>query len=142
VPGLVRWLGSGSCQAGFVGKDDGLKTVAQVELGQYPADVDLHGARGQVQAGGDLGIGQADGDESEDVLLTAGEGSADLLGWPAAGLLGGLGGELPDEAPGGAGRLQASAGGTDHPLAAGRRYLRALLPDETADFQPSDVEPG
>ena len=31
-------------QPGFVGEDDGLDAVAQAELGEYPADVDLHSA--------------------------------------------------------------------------------------------------
>ena len=53
--------------------------VAQDELGQDPADVDLHGALGDVQAGCDFAVGHACGDESEDVLLAASEGAAYLL---------------------------------------------------------------
>ncbi len=38
-------------QAGFVGEHDGLDADAQAELGQDPADVNLHWALGQEQAG-------------------------------------------------------------------------------------------
>jgi hypothetical protein len=68
--------------------------ITQTELGEYPPDVDLHGARGQVQAGGDFAIGPARGDEGEDVLFAAGEGAAYLLGARTAGLLGLLRGEF------------------------------------------------
>jgi hypothetical protein len=72
-------------QRGLVGQDNRLDAVAQSELGHYPADVDLDGARGQVQAAGDLAVGQARGDEGEDVLLAAGQREADLLGAPVVG---------------------------------------------------------
>ena len=45
---LAAWLD----EAGLVGQHDGLDAVAEVELGQYPPDVDLDGALGQVQLGG------------------------------------------------------------------------------------------
>src|SRR5580700_11412014 len=76
--GLVGRGGAWGDQAGFVGEDDGLDAVAEAELGQDAADVDLHGALGQEQAGGDLAVGHAGGDAGEDVLLAVGEGLADL----------------------------------------------------------------
>ena len=36
----------GGYQLGFVGEYDGLDAVTQAELGEYPADVDLHYAFG------------------------------------------------------------------------------------------------
>src|SRR5260221_865248 len=48
---------AGRDQAGLVGQHDGLDTVAEVELGQDPADMDRDGAFGQVQLGGDLADG-------------------------------------------------------------------------------------
>jgi hypothetical protein len=78
-------------QCGFVGEHDGLDPITQTEFGDYPADVDLHGACGQVQTGGDFAIGHAHGDEGEDVLLAAGEGVTYLLGARAAGWPGLLG---------------------------------------------------
>ena len=45
---------AGRDQRGLVGEHDGLNAVAQAELGQDPADVDLDGPGGQVQPGGGL----------------------------------------------------------------------------------------
>lgn len=39
----------GDYQSRFVGEYDGLDAIRQAELGEYPADMDLHGAPGQVQ---------------------------------------------------------------------------------------------
>ena len=55
------WLGpsagvSGGYQPGFAGEHDGLDPVAQAELGQDPADMNLHCALGQEQAGRDLAV--------------------------------------------------------------------------------------
>ena len=50
-------------QAGLVGEDHRLDPVAQAELGQDPADMRLHGGLGDEQPAGDLGVGQAAGDE-------------------------------------------------------------------------------
>jgi AcrR family transcriptional regulator len=49
-------LAAGSDEAGFVGQHDGLDAVAEAEFGQYPPDMDLDGAFGQVQLGGDLTV--------------------------------------------------------------------------------------
>jgi hypothetical protein len=87
-PRLIGRLRARSYQRGFVGKDHGLDAIAQAELGQHLADVDLHRAHGQVQAIGDFAVGHARGDEGEDVLLAAGQRAADLLGALAVGGLG------------------------------------------------------
>jgi hypothetical protein len=76
VPERHRRTGSavaGGYQAGLVGEDDGLGAVAQGELGEYPADVGLHGLLGDDEGVGDLGVGQAPGDEFEDLGLARGE---------------------------------------------------------------------
>src|SRR5271155_4754931 len=112
-PWLIGRLRPRSYQRGFVGKDHGLDAIAQAELGQYPADVDLHRARGQVQAVGDFAVGHARGDEGEDVLLAAGQRAADLLGALAVsglGLAGMLGSELADETLRGARRENGVTG--------------------------------
>ncbi len=44
VAGSVRRKGAGGYQPGFIGEDHGLDPVAQPELGEYPADMNLHGA--------------------------------------------------------------------------------------------------
>ena len=59
LPGLAAW----SDQASFVGEDDGLDPVPQSQLGQQAVHVRLDRSFRQVQAGGDLGVGQALGDE-------------------------------------------------------------------------------
>jgi hypothetical protein len=64
----------GGYQPGFAGEHDGLDPVAQAELGQHPADMNLHCALGQEQAGRDHAVGHARGDAAEDVLLAAGQG--------------------------------------------------------------------
>ncbi len=57
--GPVPWLD----QAGLVGQDDGLHAVAQAQLAQQAVNVGLDCCLGQVKARGDLGVGQAFGDE-------------------------------------------------------------------------------
>ena len=64
----------GGYQPGFVGEHDGLDPVAQAELGQHPADMNLHCALGQEQAGRNLAVGHARGYTGEDRLLAAGQG--------------------------------------------------------------------
>ncbi len=105
-------VGAGGYQPGFVSEHDGLDAITQAELGEYPADMDLHCAGRQVQSGCDLAVGQARGDAGEDVLLAAGQGLPDLGGELAAGWLGLLGGgELTDEALGGLQREDRVSGG-------------------------------
>src|SRR5580698_2747020 len=113
--GAVRRERRGGYQPGLVGQHHGLDAVAQAQFGENPANVDLHGALGKVQAGRDLAVGHACGDAGQDVLLAAGEGVAYLGGAVPAerlGLLGAAGGgELPDQALGGARREYGVAGG-------------------------------
>jgi hypothetical protein len=74
LAGFLGCDGPGSYQPGFVREHDGLDAVAQAELGQDPADVNLHCALGQEQAGRDLDVGHASRDAGEDVLLAVGQG--------------------------------------------------------------------
>jgi hypothetical protein len=54
-------VGRGFSQAGFVGVDDGLGTVAEAELAIGVGQVSLDGGLGQVQARGDLAGGEPRG---------------------------------------------------------------------------------
>jgi hypothetical protein len=56
---------AGADEAGFVGDDDELCAVTCVELRQQAADVGLRGGMADVEAFGDLGVGQAAGDEGQ-----------------------------------------------------------------------------
>src|SRR5262249_22275787 len=66
---LAAWLD----EAGFVGQPDGLEAVAEVELGQYPPDMDLDGSLGQVHLAGDFAVGQPGGEPGEDGPFPVGE---------------------------------------------------------------------
>src|SRR5262249_48647750 len=66
---LAAWLD----EAGLVGQHDGLDAVAEVELGQYPPDMELDGSLGQVHLTGDLAVGQPGGEPGEDGLFPVGE---------------------------------------------------------------------
>src|SRR5262249_36928679 len=93
---VAAWLE----EAGLVGQHDGLDAVAEVELGQYPPDVDLDCSRGQVHLVGDLAVGEPGGEPGEDGLFPVGELAEQGIG---VGLLAGAGeqgGELVDEPPG------------------------------------------
>src|ERR1700733_954251 len=122
---------SGDYECGFVGEYHGLNAIAQAELGEYPADVDLHGALGQVQAGRDFAVGHARGDMGEDVLLTAGESLPDLVGTTAAGRLWLPTGELADEAAGG-GRGEDRVAGGDSADRVGQVIRLRVFEQETA----------
>src|SRR5262245_61270328 len=54
-------------------EDDRCRTVADVELAEDAAHVGLHGRLGDVEAGGDLGVGRAAGDQAQHVALAIGE---------------------------------------------------------------------
>jgi hypothetical protein len=71
-------------QAGLIGEHHRLDPVAELELGQQVGDVALDGGVADEQLGGDLGIGQAPGDELEDLLLAVGE-PGDRLGGAGRG---------------------------------------------------------
>ena len=64
---------AGSDDAGFVGEDDGLYPVAEVEFGEDAGDVAFHGGVAEVEVGCDLGIGEAAGEEPEDVEFALAE---------------------------------------------------------------------
>ena len=99
---LRVWCGvgrvwSGGDESGFVGGDDGLGAVAEPELVEDVADVGLDGFLGDDEAVGDLGVGQALGDELEDFGFAWGEVFERGLG------LGGCGwapGEIADQSSG------------------------------------------
>jgi hypothetical protein len=58
---VVQWLAARCDQAGFIGQHDGLDSVAQAQLGEYPSDMDFYGSFGQLQFGGDLAVGSPGG---------------------------------------------------------------------------------
>ena len=68
---LWRRAGLGVEQAGLVRGDDELNPVSSAEFGQQPGNVGLGGARGDVQGGGDLGVGHAQPEATR--LITAGD---------------------------------------------------------------------
>lgn len=55
-PTNLASLRAGPDQSTFVGEDDDLDAVAQIEFGEDAGDVGLDGARGYVERGGDLGV--------------------------------------------------------------------------------------
>ena len=56
------WLPCRPDQPGLVREHHRLYAVAQVELGEDPPDVGLHGGLGDHEPVGDLGVGQVSGD--------------------------------------------------------------------------------
>src|SRR6266540_4505954 len=84
-------------EAGFVGEDDGLDAVSEVELAEDAGDVGFDGCFADEQGCGDLVVGLAFGDQLEHLELAVGQlvelGGGGLPGWGAAG-------ELFDQAAG------------------------------------------
>src|ERR1700730_13976550 len=64
----------GCDQPGFIRLYDGLHPVAEVELGEDMADVDLDRALGQEKLGSDLAVGPAPREQPEHVAFPVGEG--------------------------------------------------------------------
>jgi hypothetical protein len=56
-------------EAGFVGKDDGLGAVVEVEFGVDSGGVGLDGGVADVEVVGDVGVREAAGDEAQDFEL-------------------------------------------------------------------------
>src|ERR1700733_7143191 len=98
-PLLARGLASWCDEAGFVGQHDGLDTVAEAELGQYPPDVDLDRAFGQVQPGGDLAVGSPGGELGENGSFPVGELAEHRVAVLLLARVGEQPGELVDEPP-------------------------------------------
>ena len=74
-------------QAALVGGHHDLGAVAEVELGEDPADVGLDRLLRQHQRVGDLAVGQAAGDQLGDLQLARGQ-AGELIGtWPVAAWL-------------------------------------------------------
>jgi hypothetical protein len=67
-PGLA-----GSNESAFVGEHDGLDAVAEVEFGEDPVDVRLHGGLGGDEVPGDLGVGESVRDQAQDFRFAFGE---------------------------------------------------------------------
>src|SRR6476661_10507796 len=57
--------GAGLHEARLVGEDDGLRAVAEVELGEQPGDVGLYGRVPDHEAVGDLGVRQSGGQQAQ-----------------------------------------------------------------------------
>ena len=56
-------------EAGFVGEDDGLGAVVEVELGEDACDVGLDGGVADDELAGDVGVGEAARDEPQHLEL-------------------------------------------------------------------------
>src|ERR1022692_3999892 len=67
------WFAAGGDEAGFVGDDGELGSVSGVEFHHGPVDVCLGGGWADGQAFSDVVVGQAGGDEGEDLPLAGGE---------------------------------------------------------------------
>ena len=59
-------------EAGVVGGDDELGAVARAQLREQAADVGLGRGQADVQVGCDLGVGQAEPDQGQDLALPFG----------------------------------------------------------------------
>ena len=100
-PGPGRAFGAGGSalgrrggdQAGLVGEHHRLGAVAQAELGEHPRHVRLHRVLAHHQAAGDLGVGQAAGDQPSTSVSRGVSRLRRRPGGPA------LAGELPDQPP-------------------------------------------
>src|SRR5688572_8663195 len=66
----VSW---GTAQAGGAGLGCGLGSGGDLEFGEDGGDVVADGLRSQAQAGADRGVGQAGGQEVEDLVFAGGE---------------------------------------------------------------------
>jgi hypothetical protein len=60
----------------FVGADDDLDAVAQLQLAEQAADVGLYGSLGEYELGGDLSVGQASGDLDKNLAFPGPAGAA------------------------------------------------------------------
>ena len=99
-------------QSRLEGEDDGLHPVAQPELGQQPAHVGLDGRLGDVEALGDLGVGEAVGDGEQDLALALGQaGQRRVLGRPDAAIRSAAGPAVADRSGSGVGVLLEQAPG-------------------------------
>lgn len=62
-------VGAGNHQAGLVGEDDGLHSVPDMEFVQYATDVGLDRLGADDEPGGHFHVGEAFGDEAENLGL-------------------------------------------------------------------------
>ena len=118
----------GADQAGVVGGDDQLGAIARLQLHEQAADVGLGGGQADVQVGCDLGIGQAEPDQGQDLALPFGyvipRDYRARLGFGAPG-------ELRDKTPGDPGGEQRVAG-RDHPDRGQQVGRRGVFQQEAA----------
>ena len=56
-------------ESAFVGEDDGLGTVVEVELGEDACDVGFDGGVADDELVGDVAVGHAAGDQAQDLEL-------------------------------------------------------------------------
>src|SRR5450755_5196248 len=84
-------------EAGLVGEHNRLRAIAEVQLGQDPADMGLVGLLGDDQSVTDLGVGEATGYQPQDLGLPAGEHAERCGRWRAGPR---AAGELCDQPPG------------------------------------------
>ena len=70
---MVNVGGLSVCKCVAVGVGDGLCAVSTAGLGEDAVDVGLHGGFADEQPRGDLGVGQAGGNELEDLGLALGQ---------------------------------------------------------------------
>lgn len=75
---LIEWPNN----AGFVGEDDCLDAVAEVELGEDVRDVGFDGVLAQHELGCDLRVGAAWCDEAKDLEFTPAE-LVEIKSWRA-----------------------------------------------------------
>ena len=77
--------------AGFVRKDDGVDSIAQVQLAEQAVEVGLHGGDAEVELGGNFVVAEPASDKRQDLSLSCGEAVEDaglLMGRRTAGELG------------------------------------------------------
>jgi hypothetical protein len=86
---------AGAHDASLVGEHDRLDPVSHAELGEYSGHVGLDGGLADDEMIGDFTVGQAAGDEAEDLELAG----AQLGQFRRRGMRGASRGELLDEAP-------------------------------------------
>jgi hypothetical protein len=95
---------TGPDDAVLVGVDGDLHPVAQIEFGEDAGDVALDGGLAEAEPGGDLGVGQALGDQPDDVEFAFAEVPGRGAGWGAVA-------EVLDQPPGDGGSEECFAGG-------------------------------
>lgn len=130
IHGAHSYAGSsaGRDQSALVRQHHGLDSVTELQLGQDPPNVGLHGRLRDVHAGGDFGVGQALGDQQQHLAFPLGKlGEPRVLGRAGTELAG----ELVEQPPGDRrGHHRVALG--DHPDRGQQLLRRHVLQQETA----------